>query len=63
MQKPYYDLPEPAGEYIEFIENFVGVKIKWVGTGPDREAMIKHAPATPFWSGNFSQSCSQLQCQ
>ncbi|ETS86363.1 Adenylosuccinate synthetase [Pestalotiopsis fici W106-1] len=41
--KSYYDLPKQAREYIEFIENFVGVKIKWIGTGPDREAMIKRA--------------------
>ncbi|KAF3012669.1 hypothetical protein E8E14_011448 [Neopestalotiopsis sp. 37M] len=41
--KSYYDLPKQAREYIEFIENFVGVKIKWIGTGPDREAMIKRS--------------------
>ncbi|KAI4593570.1 hypothetical protein KJ359_009256 [Pestalotiopsis sp. 9143b] len=41
--KSYYDLPKQAREYIEYIENFVGVKIKWIGTGPDRESMIKRA--------------------
>ncbi|KAF7514568.1 hypothetical protein G7054_g15197 [Neopestalotiopsis clavispora] len=45
----YYDLLEPAREHFEFIENSVGVKIRWVGTGPDREAMIKRAFATPFY--------------
>ncbi|KAF4445439.1 Adenylosuccinate synthetase [Fusarium austroafricanum] len=41
--KTFYDLPKQARDYIEYIEKFVGVKIKWVGTGPDREAMIKRA--------------------
>ncbi|KAI0170120.1 Adenylosuccinate synthetase [Pestalotiopsis sp. NC0098] len=41
--KSYYDLPKQAREYIEYIENFVGVKIKWIGTGPDRESMIKRS--------------------
>ncbi|KAI0109078.1 Adenylosuccinate synthetase [Nemania sp. FL0031] len=36
----FYDLPKKARDYVEYIENFVGVKIKWIGTGPDREAMI-----------------------
>ncbi|KAK8073933.1 hypothetical protein PG994_004832 [Apiospora phragmitis] len=38
--KTFEDLPQKAREYIEFIEGFVGVKVKWIGTGPDREAMI-----------------------
>ena len=33
-------LPRAAQDYIEFIEDFVGVKVKWIGTGPEREAMI-----------------------
>ncbi|KAJ3497823.1 hypothetical protein NLG97_g1604 [Lecanicillium saksenae] len=41
--KTFYDLPIQAREYVEYIEKFVGVKIKWIGTGPDREAMIKRA--------------------
>ncbi|KAF7561851.1 hypothetical protein G7046_g2275 [Stylonectria norvegica] len=41
--KTYYDLPKQARAYVEFIENFVDVKIKWIGTGPDRESMIKRA--------------------
>ncbi|KAI1326599.1 Adenylosuccinate synthetase [Xylariaceae sp. FL0255] len=39
--KSFEDLPQQARDYVEYIENFVGVKIKWIGTGPDREAMIK----------------------
>jgi adenylosuccinate synthase len=35
-------LPENAQKYIEFIETFLGhgLKIKYIGTGPDREHMI-----------------------
>ncbi|KAL7943706.1 Adenylosuccinate synthetase [Trichoderma barbatum] len=41
--RSYSDLPQKARDYIEFIEKFVGVKVKWIGTGPDREAMITRA--------------------
>ncbi|KAI1188764.1 Adenylosuccinate synthetase [Nemania serpens] len=38
--KTYDSLPQQARDYVEYIEKFVGVRIKWIGTGPDREAMI-----------------------
>ncbi|QYT04439.1 Adenylosuccinate synthetase [Trichoderma simmonsii] len=38
--RTYADLPKEAQDYIEYIEKFIGVKVKWIGTGPDREAMI-----------------------
>ena len=38
--KTYYELPKNARAYVEFIEKFVGVKIKYIGTGPAREDMI-----------------------
>ncbi|KKY38505.1 putative adenylosuccinate synthetase [Diaporthe ampelina] len=41
--KTYHDLPKKARDYVEYIEKFVGVKIKYIGTGPDREAMIQRA--------------------
>ncbi|KAH8882391.1 adenylosuccinate synthetase [Thozetella sp. PMI_491] len=41
--KTYDDLPKKARDYVEYIETFVGVKIKYIGTGPDREAMIQRA--------------------
>ncbi|KAF5673129.1 adenylosuccinate synthetase [Fusarium circinatum] len=41
--RTYYDLPRAAREYVEYIEKFVGLKIKYIGTGPDREAMIQRA--------------------
>ncbi|RKP31292.1 Adenylosuccinate synthetase [Metschnikowia bicuspidata] len=36
----YDDLPEPAKKYLEFIEEFLQVPVKWVGVGPGREAMF-----------------------
>ncbi|RBA16856.1 adenylosuccinate synthetase [Fusarium proliferatum] len=42
--RTYYDLPRAARDYVEqYIEKFVGVKIKYIGTGPDREAMVQRA--------------------
>lgn len=38
--KRYDDLPENARKYVEYIESFVGVPIKYIGTGPGRESMI-----------------------
>ncbi|EHK16977.1 uncharacterized protein TRIVIDRAFT_194996 [Trichoderma virens Gv29-8] len=38
--KTFEELPKEAQDYILYIEEFIGVKIKWVGTGPDRNAMI-----------------------
>ena len=38
--KSWYDLPLNARKYVEFIEEFVGVKVKWIGVGPAREHMI-----------------------
>jgi adenylosuccinate synthase len=39
--KTFDDLPKQAQDYVEFIESFIGVKVKWIGTGPDRDSMIK----------------------
>ncbi|KAF2813651.1 Adenylosuccinate synthetase [Mytilinidion resinicola] len=38
--KTFYDLPLNARKYVEFIEKTVGVHIKWIGVGPNREHMI-----------------------
>lgn len=38
--KTFDDLPKNAQAYVEFIERFVGVKVKYIGTGPAREDMI-----------------------
>jgi len=39
--RKYKDLPVRAMAYIEMIEKLVGIKIGWVGNGPEREAVIK----------------------
>lgn len=38
--KTYDDLPKKAKEYIEFIEDYVGVPIKFIGIGPDEKDTI-----------------------
>jgi adenylosuccinate synthase len=38
--KTYYDLPVNARKYIEYIEQYTGVKVKYIGTGPARDHMI-----------------------
>jgi len=44
----YSALPENARKYIEFVEEFTGVGIKWIGTGPGREAMITRQTTMPL---------------
>ncbi|KAF2403651.1 adenylosuccinate synthetase-like protein [Trichodelitschia bisporula] len=39
-KRAWYDLPPNARKYVEFIENFTGIPVKYVGTGPDRDHMI-----------------------
>ncbi len=38
--KSFGELPKQAQAYVEFIEHYVGVKVRWIGTGPKREDMI-----------------------
>lgn len=38
--RQWSELPKEARDYVEYIEKFVQCKIKWIGTGPDREDMI-----------------------
>jgi adenylosuccinate synthase len=38
--KSFYDLPSQARKYVEFIEKFTGIKVKWIGVGPARDHMI-----------------------
>ncbi|PIL28184.1 hypothetical protein GSI_09721 [Ganoderma sinense ZZ0214-1] len=35
------ELPENCQKYIGFIEEFLGVRIEWIGVGPGRESMVK----------------------
>lgn len=38
--RKFSDLPIEAQKYLEFIEEFTGVPIKWIGVGPARDAMV-----------------------
>ncbi|KAG7879877.1 hypothetical protein KL905_001370 [Ogataea polymorpha] len=39
--KTYDALPENAKKYLKFIEDFLGVPVQWVGTGPGRDNMLE----------------------
>ncbi|XP_039208448.1 adenylosuccinate synthetase isozyme 1 [Crotalus tigris] len=39
--RKWEDLPPKAQNYIRFVENHVGVSVKWVGVGKSRESMIQ----------------------
>ena len=36
----FEELPDTCRAYVEYIESFLNVPIKWIGVGPGREAMI-----------------------
>lgn len=36
----FEQLPENCRKYVEFIEQFLGTKVEWIGVGPGRESMI-----------------------
>ena len=38
--RSWQDLPENAKKYIARIEELVGVKCKWIGVGPGRDAIV-----------------------
>jgi len=38
--KTYDDLPAEAKSYIQFIQEFIGVPVEYVGVGPGRESML-----------------------
>ncbi len=38
--RTYEELPEKAQKYISFIEEYIGIPVKFIGTGAEREAMI-----------------------
>lgn len=39
--RKYSDLPPRARQYVETIERLVGIPIRWISVGPEREATIK----------------------
>ncbi|KAL2201070.1 Adenylosuccinate synthetase [Corynascus similis CBS 632.67] len=38
--KKFEDLPRQAQSYVNFVEEYTGVPVKWIGTGPARDDMI-----------------------
>lgn len=38
--RKFEELPEKCRQYVEFIEDFIKVPIKWIGVGADRESLI-----------------------
>ena len=36
----YEALPDNCKKYVEFIEHFMKVPVKWIGVGPGRESMV-----------------------
>ena len=38
--KKFDELPENARKYVEYVEDFIGIPIKYIGTGPARDDMI-----------------------
>ncbi|HHY83079.1 MAG TPA: adenylosuccinate synthase [Clostridiales bacterium] len=41
--KTFDELPENARKYVDFISNYIGVPIRYIGNGPGRENIILHA--------------------
>lgn len=38
--RTWEDLPQAARDYVERIQELVGVPIKWIGVGPGRDAIV-----------------------
>ncbi|KAL2164251.1 hypothetical protein VTH06DRAFT_3467 [Thermothelomyces fergusii] len=38
--RKFEDLPRQAQSYVNFIEKYTGIPVKWIGTGPGRDDMI-----------------------
>lgn len=41
----YYDLPKAARDYVDYIEQFLGVPVEYIGVGPSRDNMLKRGKA------------------
>lgn len=42
----FEDLPQNAQKYVEKLEELVEVPMIWIGTGADRDSIIKRHPKT-----------------
>ena len=58
----YEDLPENCRKYVEFIEDFVGVKVGWIGVGPGRGASFStlSTAASPIADCNRSPAAEAM---
>lgn len=41
------DLPETARQYIARVEELVGVRCRWIGVGPGRDAIVEQPSSSP----------------
>jgi adenylosuccinate synthase len=41
FMRSFDGLPDNCKKYVNFIEDFLGIPIGWVGVGPGRESMLK----------------------
>ncbi|KZV97661.1 P-loop containing nucleoside triphosphate hydrolase protein, partial [Exidia glandulosa HHB12029] len=41
--KSFDQLPEACQKYVEYIEEWLKVKIEWIGVGPGRESMLRRS--------------------
>ena len=39
--RKWEELPKAARDYVECVEREIGVRVRWIGVGPEREAMIE----------------------
>ncbi|MBW2624284.1 MAG: adenylosuccinate synthetase, partial [Deltaproteobacteria bacterium] len=39
--RSFSDLPEPAKQYVRYIEELAGIPVGWISVGPDREALFR----------------------
>lgn len=49
--RSFDELPAPAMRYVERIESFIGVPIRTIGVGPDREQTIERAVGVAAGAG------------
>ncbi len=38
--RAYEDLPEPAQNYVAYISDTMGVAVRWVSVGPERQQLV-----------------------
>jgi len=43
--RKFEDLPQNAQNYVTKIEELLGIPMRWVGVGPERESMIMRPDA------------------